>query len=392
MVAVTAGELSPIVSGLVYCGVIVGCQGAYELRRAQEWTTALARWCDEQPDMVSFTGTCQVHRAEILELHGAWRDALEEARQAGENCMRAKNLRAAAEALYRQGELHRLRRELGAAEEAYRKASRGGFEPQPGLALLRLAQGKDDAAAAAIRRSLVETTERPSRARLLSAGVEILLAVDDADGAREACRELTAIAADYESAMLEAMASHADGALSLAAGDPGAALVALRRAWRIWVELEVPYEAARSRVLVGAGLLRPRRRGLGVARAGERPPGVRGAGRSDRPRPPRRSEPRRALRGDPRVDAQGARGTAAGRGRTEQPGDRIGARDQRAHGRPPRAEHLRKAARVVANRGQRVRVRAQPGLMPRVVRNDHATRRSKLVDPGDAGQRGRSLP
>ena len=251
MVAVTAGELSPIVSGLVYCGVIVGCQGAYELRRAQEWTTALARWCDEQPDMVSFTGTCQVHRAEILELHGAWRDALEEARQAGENCIRAKNLRAAAEALYRQGELHRLRRELGAAEEAYRKASRGGFEPQPGLALLRLAQGKDDAAAAAIRRSLVETTERPSRARLLPAGVEILLAVDDADGAREACRELTAIAADYESAMLEAMASHADGALSLAAGDPGAALVALRRAWRIWVELEVPYEAARSRVLVG---------------------------------------------------------------------------------------------------------------------------------------------
>ena len=104
---------------------------------------ALARWCDEQPDMVSFTGTCLVHRAEILELHGDWRDALDEARRAREHCARAKNLRAAAEALYRQGELHRLRREFGAAEAAYREASGGGFEPQPGLALLRLAQGKE---------------------------------------------------------------------------------------------------------------------------------------------------------------------------------------------------------------------------------------------------------
>jgi DNA-binding CsgD family transcriptional regulator len=251
MVAVTAGELSPIVSGLVYCGVIVGCQSAYEPRRAQQWTAALARWCDEQPDMVSFTGTCLVHRAEILELHGEWRDALDEARQARERCARAKNLRAAAEAFYRQGELHRLRREFAAAEAAYREASGGGFEPQPGLALLRLAQGRSDAAVAAIRRALIETAERPKRARLLPACVEILLAVDDADGARDACRELSEIANDYESTMLDAMASHAGGALSLAGGDAGSALGALRHAWRIWHDLEAPYEAARSRVLVG---------------------------------------------------------------------------------------------------------------------------------------------
>ena len=83
MLAVTAGELSPIASGLVYCGVILGCQEAYAPRRAQEWTAALTHWCEQQPDMVAFTGRCLTHRAEILCLHGAWPDALEEARRAG---------------------------------------------------------------------------------------------------------------------------------------------------------------------------------------------------------------------------------------------------------------------------------------------------------------------
>jgi DNA-binding CsgD family transcriptional regulator len=251
MVAVTTGELSPIPSGLVYCGVILGCQSAYEPRRAQEWTAALAKWCARQPDMVAFTGRCLVHRAEIMELRGAWGDALDEARQAAERALRSRSERAAAEAIYRQAEIHRLRGDFARAEDAYLEAGRRGWEPQPGLALLRLAQGRSDVAAAAIRRALAETSDTPKRARLLSAGVEIMLAVGETDEARDAFGELDEIAKGYDGNLLGAMAAHARGAVDLAGGDAPAALVALRRAWRLWYELEAPYEAARARVLVG---------------------------------------------------------------------------------------------------------------------------------------------
>lgn len=252
MVAVTAGELSPIASGLVYCGVILGCRDAYEPRRAHEWTAALTRWCERQPDMVAFTGRCLTHRAEIMCLHGAWPDALEEARRAGRRSAEGNNQSAAGDAAYVEAEVHRLRGEFAEAEAAYREASGCGREPQPGMALLRLARRDADAAAAAIRRALDETAEPARRAGLLPAYVEIMLAVGDAETARGGSEELGRIAGRHESGMLGAMAAHALGALELTAGDVRAALVSLRRAAGLWQhQIEAPYEAARTRTLVG---------------------------------------------------------------------------------------------------------------------------------------------
>jgi ATP/maltotriose-dependent transcriptional regulator MalT len=252
MVAVTAGELSPIVAGIVYCNTIGFCQGVYELRRAREWTSALTRWCDQQPDMVAHKGLCLVHRAEIMTLGGAWQDALQEARRVGERFTQGVlNERAIGHAVYAQGQVHRLQGDFEAAEAAYREASRFGREPQPGLALLRLAEGNADAAAAAIRRALSEAGQRLKRAALLPACVEIMLAVGDVEEARNASRELEEIAVDQGSEALVAMSAHARGAVHLAEGDAGAALFALRGALQAWQALEAPNEAARARVLVG---------------------------------------------------------------------------------------------------------------------------------------------
>ena len=249
MVIVTTSELSPFVVGLVYCGVILACQAGFEVGRAREWTLELTRWVEQQRDLVAFTGRCLVHHAEILQLGGSWSEAFEEAGLAAERLVETKNS-AAGLARYRQGELLRLRGEYAAAEEAYRDASRSGFEPQPGLAQLRLAQGKRDAALAAIRRACAELTNPVKRAALLPAQIEIALAAGEVEEARTACLELRELAAQYESAMLDAIVAHAGGAVALAEADAQSALASLRHAQRIWLELDAPYEVARTRELI----------------------------------------------------------------------------------------------------------------------------------------------
>jgi DNA-binding CsgD family transcriptional regulator len=250
MVAVTAGGLGPVPTGLIYCTAIACCSQLYVMDRAREWTAALADWCAAQPDLVPFSGICLVHRAELMQLGGSWPEAIDEARRVSVRVSGRMDRQATADSFYQQAEVHRLRGDFSAAERDYRSASESGREAQPGLALLRLALGRTADAISAIRGALTASKDRLYRARLLPAAVEISLAGGDVAEARRAAAELAEIAAAFGTEVLGGMAAHAQGAVELAEGRPDAALEPLRRAFRVWHAVGAPYIAARLRVLI----------------------------------------------------------------------------------------------------------------------------------------------
>jgi DNA-binding CsgD family transcriptional regulator len=248
MVAVTTGEVSPLNAGGVYCSVLDACGEIFDLRRAHEWTSALERWCASEPDVVPYRGHCKVRRAELLQVHGEWEQALSEAERASDSLSQPVARPAVGGAYYVIAEVHRLRGEFAEAERAYRSAGEWQNSAGPGLALLRLAQGQSKAAVATIERLLEEVREPGRKAKMLEAAVEIRLAGGDVTAARQACDELNEIVAKRDIIYLRALARHGTGAVLLAEGKAKEALPELRESWRLWCELEAPYEAARARV------------------------------------------------------------------------------------------------------------------------------------------------
>ena len=250
MVSVMAGEVSPLNAGGIYCSVLEACGEVYDLRRADEWTSALNRWCESQPDLVPYRGHCLVRRAEVLQLRGCWRDAFEDARRACEWLSEPPGKSALGAAYYQLGEIERLRGNWSEAAKAYERANQLRPNLGPGLARLRLAQKHVDAALAIIGRMAEEVWEPARRATVLDAYVEIALVADNLSTAQKASEELAALVSHREVPLLRALTLRSAGAVLLADGNARGALANLRQSWNLWYELQVPYEAARVRCLI----------------------------------------------------------------------------------------------------------------------------------------------
>jgi ATP/maltotriose-dependent transcriptional regulator MalT len=250
MVLATSSGVSPQAVGQVYCAVISVCRGSLDVERGGEWTEALSRWCEAQPDLMPYRGQCLVHRSEVLQIRGRWDEAIAEAERVLVDERRGERDVALGMARYQRAELHRLRGDDREAERGYREALAAGHDPQPGLALLRLAQGKGESALLSIQRALGETGVPFLRIRLLPALVEVALAVGDLGAAAAALRELEGAAAQLGSVYARAVAATSAGGLAVAENRSADALGRLRAALADWAKLDAPYEAARCRVLL----------------------------------------------------------------------------------------------------------------------------------------------
>ena len=252
MTLVLGGRLDTFFTGAVYCTVIAECRDVADMRRAADWTDAAREWCASLPVVTPFHGICRIHRGEVLGLRGAWEEAEGEIRMASEE-LAAFKPRSAANALYALGEIQRRRGDLDGAEHSFLRAHELGRDPQPGLALVRLAQGRAGIATAALRTAIAAgSATRIRRAELLAAEVEAALAAGDRTLAGTAAEDLSSIAEALDRPAVNAIAAQARGAVQLAASDAAGAMAELRAAAAMWNDMGLPYEEAEARLLVGA--------------------------------------------------------------------------------------------------------------------------------------------
>jgi len=255
-IAAVTGELGLYATGMVYCNTIAYCCEVADFRRAGDWADAARKWSESHPYQPMIPGDCRVHQAEVLALRGAWAEAEESARQGAEELRAYNRMIHVGEAQYQVGEIRLRMGDVSSAHDAFRQASEMGRDPQPGMSILAMMEGRTDAAMASIQRALDDTESRLERRRFLPAFIEIAIKAGKLPDAEAAASELESIAETYNAPAFRAAAQSSRGAVQLAAGDDRAAARSLHQAVASWQEVEAPYDGARARAMLATAVAR----------------------------------------------------------------------------------------------------------------------------------------
>ncbi len=256
MTSAVSGEVHPMTLGNLYCRTLTVCGSLADYNRAREWSDAAWRW-SEPHGSLTYQGVCRVHSAAVMRHQGLWADAEKAARTARDYFEKLGLDNHAAEASNELGELALIKGDHEEADSAFRQAHELGVDPVPGLPLLRLAQGRREAALQSIERALSETPDdRLRRAKLLTASIWIALANNRIPLAEAGVNELTTISKDFNCPSFEAHALMGRGAIELERGSADQASPSLRKAWSIFNKAGFPYDAARARTLMAEAYLK----------------------------------------------------------------------------------------------------------------------------------------
>lgn len=253
MVSVVTGELTPLVTGRIYCNMIETCASTADYKRASEWSDRAMRWCEEMGHAGGYPGVCRVRRSELMRLRGAWPAAEEEANRA------ASELRDfgpyMAEAFNEIGLLRLHRGDLDGADEAFKRAHSLGANAVPGMAMVRMARSQTDVAHSMIE-SVLQGAESPlARIKLLRVAVEIALEASALDQARAHSEELSELTGEFGSELFDSFALQGRARVLAAEGRHNEAAAIHRKVVESLIPHGLPYETARARCDLGLSLI-----------------------------------------------------------------------------------------------------------------------------------------
>ncbi|MCT8999285.1 winged helix-turn-helix domain-containing protein [Chelativorans intermedius] len=247
--------LDPVTGSTIYCNILWACRNFGDWERASQWTLGYQKWCSDC-GIHNFTGSCQLHRAELLGVQGTLAQA-EQLIAGALETLSCDAPWAIGDAYRVLGDIHRIKGELDKAERAYESACAVGWDPQPGLALLQHEKGNGAAALSGLERAMVgRAWPTLQRRGLLLAHLALIAARNGMDArAWNVIREIESEPGRWTTPSIRAVVAEAKADLFAQEGTLAAAIEQLEIARHLWSRAGAAYNAAEVRLRLAERLV-----------------------------------------------------------------------------------------------------------------------------------------